>query len=73
VSRKESHDGAEAKLAKDEESSTGEEGGEGKRDERSGDHRLRIVFPDYFGDLACENVEERLPGRQAIEGHFLRE
>lgn len=69
--REEPHDGSEAKLAEHEEGSAGEEGGEGKRDECGGDDRLRVVFPDYFGDFACENVEERLPGRQTIEGHFL--
>ena len=57
----EPHDGAEARLAEDEEGSAGEEGGQGKRDERSRNDRLRVVFPDYFGDFACGNVEERLP------------
>lgn len=61
--REEPHDGSEAKLAEHEEGSAGEEGGEGKRDECGGDDRLRVVLPDYFGDFACENVEERLPGR----------
>ena len=63
VSREEPHDSSEAKLAEDEECSTGEEGGEGKRDERSGDDRLGVVFPDYFGDFACKDVEEWLRGR----------
>ena len=73
MSREEPHDSSEAKLAKDEEGGAGEEGGEGKRDERGGDDRLGVVLPDYFGDFACENVEEWLRGRQTIEGHFPRE
>ena len=60
----EPHDGAEAELAEDEEGSAGEEGGEGKRDERGRNDRLRVVLPNYLGDFACENVEERLPGNQ---------
>jgi len=71
--REEPHDGSEAQLAEDEEGSASEEGREGKRDERGGDDRLRVFLPDDFGDFACEDVEERLPGRQTTEGHFPRE
>ena len=70
MSREEPHDSSEAKLAEDEEGSTGEEGREGKRNERGGDDRLGVIFPNYFGDLACKDVEEWLRGRQTIEGHF---
>ena len=63
MSREEPHDSSETKLTEDEEGSAGEEGGEGKRDERGGDDRFRVVFPDYFGYFACENVEEWLRGR----------
>ena len=70
VPREEPHDSSETKLTEDEEGSAGEEGGEGKRDERGGDDRFRVVFPDYFGYFACENVEEWLRGRQTIKGHF---
>jgi hypothetical protein len=73
MSREEPHDGSEAKFAEDEESSAGEEGGEGKRDKCGGDDRLRVFFPNDSGNFACENVEERLAGRQTIDGHFLRE
>lgn len=69
--REEPHEGAEAKLAEDKKGNTGEEGGEGKRDERGGNDRLGIVFSNDFGDFACENVEEWLPAKQRVEGHFL--
>ena len=67
--REEPHDSSKVKLAKDEEGSTGE--GEGKRNKHGGDDCLGVIFPNYFCDFACKDVEEWLRGRQTIEGHFL--
>ena len=47
------------------------EGGEGKCNKHGGDDCLGVIFPNYFCDFACKDVEEWLRGRQTIEGHFL--
>ena len=64
VPREETYDGAEAQLAENEKDNTSEEGGERERDERRGNDRLGVVFPNNSGDIDCENIEERLPGRR---------
>ena len=70
VAREEAHDGSEAQLAEDEKGNAGEEGGQGKRDKGGRDDCLGVIFPNDFGDFTCENVDEGLPGRGTVEGHF---
>ena len=68
--REEPYDSAEAQFAEDKKDNAGDEGGEGKCDKRGGNDSFRIVFPNNLGNVARENVEERLP---VIAGHFLQE
>jgi len=60
VPREEPYNGAEAQFSEGEKDNASEDGGEGKRNKRGGDDGLGVFFTNNLGDVAREDVEERL-------------